>query len=237
MIFDEYLSTHEAKKEMKKTENIKIRKNYHNTFYFVLFLYAAWIGAWLLEKALETRISWIVSGGGQFGYWTFMTLLLWLLPAIVMIHRLGLRVRDLVAFSRWRSAFLWGITAGFILAAISVINNAYNHVPLISMTINWSFATSVIVAPVVEEITFRGAVLRGLMLRNRFTVANTLTALFFLGAHLPGWYFQGRLIDMLSHPVGGALSILIIGLILGYVAFKSNSISGSILTHMLNNLF
>ena len=132
---------------------------------------------------------------------------------------------------------MWGCTAGFILILIKVIINAYNRQPLFSLPINWPLAMGVIVAPIVEEITFRGAVLRGLMLRHRFVGANTMTAIFFLGAHLPGWYFQGKLSFMLTHPVGGAISILIIGWLLGLVAFKSNSVLGIILTHMLNNLF
>jgi ABC-type antimicrobial peptide transport system permease subunit len=66
---------------------------------------------------------------------------------------------------------------------------------------------------------------------------HTLTAVFFLGIHLPGWYFQGRLLDMAAQPVGGALSIFIIGWTLGLVAYKSKSVAGSTLTHILNNLF
>jgi membrane protease YdiL (CAAX protease family) len=222
---------------MENTISKESQQNYRRTLYFVLFLYIVWIGAWLLERALEPEIGWINTNGGQFTYWTIMTVLLWLLPSIALIHGLGYRVREVIAFNRWRSAILWGCSAGFILILIKLIINAYNHQPLFSLPVNWSFATSVIVAPIVEEITFRGAVLRGLMLRHHFAVANTLTAIFFLGAHLPGWFFQGKLSFMLTHPVGGAISILIIGWILGLVAFKSNSVLGSILTHMLNNLF
>jgi membrane protease YdiL (CAAX protease family) len=75
------------------------------------------------------------------------------------------------------------------------------------------------------------------MLRNRFIAVNTLTAIFFLGVHLPGWYFQDRLSTMLTQLAGGAASILVIGWVLGFVSYKSKSILGSILTHMLNNLF
>jgi membrane protease YdiL (CAAX protease family) len=95
----------------------------------------------------------------------------------------------------------------------------------------------VIVAPIVEEFTFRGAILQTLLSRYRFIVANTVTAVFFLGIHLPGWRFQGRLSDMLAQPIGGALSILFIGWILGLVAYKSKSVAVSTLTHVLNNLF
>ena len=136
-------------------------KNYRRTFYFVLFLYIVWILAWLLEKGPEHEISWITSSGGQFTYWTIMTLLLWLLPSIILIHSLGYRVRELISFSRWRSVIWWGCTAGFILILIKVIINTYSHQPLFSLPINWSLATSVIVAPIVEEITLFEALFSG----------------------------------------------------------------------------
>ena len=64
-----------------------------------------------------------------------------------------------------------------------------------------------------------------------------LTALFFLGSRLPRWYSQGRLWDLLAHPVGGAPSIFGIGWALGLAAYKSKSVAGSTLTHVVNNLF
>jgi membrane protease YdiL (CAAX protease family) len=77
--------------------------------------------------------------------------------------------------------------------------------------VDWGFVDAVVVAPIVEELTFRGAVLGGLGPRYRFSIANSLTALLFLGSHFPGWYFQGRLMTELTTPVGGAVSILLIG--------------------------
>jgi len=63
--------------------------------------------------------------------------------------------------------------------------------------------------PVVEEIAFRGAILGSLNTRFRFGVANTLTGLLFLGIHLPGWFFQGRLLANLEMPIGGALPLVL----------------------------
>ncbi len=42
---------------------------------------------------------------------------------------------------------------------------------------------------------------------------------------------------MLTQPISGALSILIIGWVLGFVARRSKSVAASTLTHILNNLF
>lgn len=84
---------------------------------------------------------------------------------------------------------------------------------------------------------FRGAVLANLLQQYRFVVANTLTALLFLGLHLPGWRFQGRLLTNLTAPVGGALAIFSLGWVFGLVMYKGKSVLGSMLAHSLNNLF
>lgn len=207
------------------------------TFGFVVALYGAWIGAWILEEALVHQHSWLTTDAGQFAYWTFMKLALWVAPALTLIRLSGQRIRDVIAFGRWRSALLWGGGVGLLLGASALLPVLLRHQPLVIAPLSWVLVNVVIVAPIVEEIAFRGAVLGGLSKRYRFTVANTLTALFFLGAHLPGWYFQGQLWSLLVTPVGGAFSIFVIGWLLGFVKYRSQSLLGSTLAHMLNNLF
>lgn len=207
------------------------------TLCFVGFLYAAWIAAWLLEQAMELRVDLLATRGGQFAYWTVMKLLLWVLPAGALLRASGRRVRDIFGLDRVRAILIWGGGVGLLFAAGAVIPRAFAHQPLFAPQLNWAFLGGVIVAPIVEEFTFRGAILSTLVTRYRFIAANTLTALFFLGIHLPGWYFQGRLAAMLAQPIGGALTILFIGWILGLVAHRSKSVAASTLTHVLNNLF
>jgi membrane protease YdiL (CAAX protease family) len=206
------------------------------TLCFVCFLYIAWIAAWMLERALEQTVAWMTTGGGRFAYWTVMKLLLWVIPAIVLLHTSGHRLRDTLGLARARAILVWGGGAGLVFVAIALLTRAFSHQPLFSAHWGWPFLGGTIVAPIVEEFTFRAGVLQVLLTRYRFTVANTLTAFFFVGAHLSGWYFQGRLFAMLIQPIGGALSILIIGWVLGWVAYRSKSVAASTLTHFLNNL-
>jgi len=210
---------------------------FRRTLAFVALLHIAWIGAWILLRTLEPRIGWIATDAGRFGYWQVMKLLLWVLPAVALIRTSGRGLRDVIGLNRVRSILLWGGGAGLVFVVSALITRAAGNKPLFLPGLTWAFVGGVIVAPIVEEITFRGAVLPDLLKRYRFVAANTLTALFFLGIHLPGWYFQGRLPAMLAQPVGGALSIFIIGWVLGLVAYKSKSVAGSTLTHILNNLF
>jgi membrane protease YdiL (CAAX protease family) len=174
---------------------------------------------------------------GQFVYWFAMKLLLWVIPAIVLIRYSGRKFVEVMSIKRFQSMIVWGCGVGLVLGVITIIIKILGHQPLFSFENTLSFISGVIIAPIVEEITFRGAVLGSLTQHYRFAVANTLTALFFLGAQISGWYFQGSLMNNLSSPVGGALSIFILGLVFGYIAHRSKSVSGSIITHILNNLF
>jgi len=207
------------------------------TLCFALLLYVSWVGAWVLEQELEHRSVWMTTSGGRFAYWTAMKLLLWVLPAVILLRRAGPRLCEVMGLRRVRSIVLWGGGIGLVFAASALITRAIGHRPLFASRVGWPFVGGVIVAPIVEEIAFRGAILQGLLTRYRFMAANTLTAILFMGIHLPGWHFQGRLWDMLADPVGGALSILIIGWIFGLVAYRGRSVAASTLTHVLNNLF
>lgn len=94
-----------------------------------------------------------------------------------------------------------------------------------------------VIAPFVEELLFRGAVLGGLLQRYRFGTANVISSLLFVSVHFPGWYFSGTLVDNLTKPIGGALSIFVLGLIFGFVTRQSRSVLGGMLAHGINNLF
>lgn len=206
-------------------------------FSFAVLLHASWIGAWLVEQYFEPRLDILGTGGGRFLYWFVMKLLLWVLPSIVLIRASGMTLRGVMGFKRTRSILIWGLGTGLILGAVALLSKRIGGQSVFTSTLGWPLFSGVIVAPIVEEFTFRGAILGALGQRFRFRTANTITALLFLGIHLPGWHFQGRLMDNLLNPVGGALSIFILGWVFGYVAHKSNSVAACTVTHMLNNLF
>lgn len=204
---------------------------------FVFFLYVMWIGAWLLEQTLAQNVDYVATDQGQFMYWVAMKILLWVIPSIILIRYSGRRFVDVMGKQRLRSMILWGGGVGLALGAITIGIKTLENQPVFSFGTTLSLLSAVLVAPIVEEITFRGAVLGSLTQRYRFCFANLLTAFFFLGVHIPGWYFQGTLMTTMSSPLNGALSIFILGLFFGYVAHRSKSVSGSIITHILNNAF
>lgn len=89
----------------------------------------------------------------------------------------------------------------------------------------------IILAGFTEEILFRGFLLQKLSNLISFWKANIISAFLFLLIHFPAWIYHENFsfinIDMIG--------IYILGLILGYVFKKSNSLVACILIHSINN--
>jgi membrane protease YdiL (CAAX protease family) len=89
------------------------------------------------------------------------------------------------------------------------------------------------IAPIAEEILFRGFVLRKAQGFMGFWPANVATSLSFVAIHWPYWiYSQGWQMGLIVLSV----RIFIIGMLLGYLVRKTNSLWPSIAAHILNNL-
>lgn len=78
----------------------------------------------------------------------------------------------------------------------------------------------VIIAPVTEELLFRGIILRGLLSRHRPAVAVVLTAFLFAALHLNPWQF---------------LSALLLGIMLGWFYLRTSSVATCIVAHAIAN--
>ncbi|NLV40738.1 MAG: CPBP family intramembrane metalloprotease [Candidatus Hydrogenedentes bacterium] len=204
---------------------------------FACALPVVWIGAWLLERALEGNTSWLDESGARSLYWLGMKLLLWIAPSLVLIRLSGRSAGGVMGLSRVREIIVWGGGVGLALGVTALAVKWAGHRPLFASAPGWPLFSGVVVAPLVEEFTFRGALMGALAGRFRFWSANLLTAAFFLAIHLPGWHFQGCLLDNLKSPAGGALSIFLLGLVFGYVVHRTRSVAAGTLAHALNNLF
>jgi uncharacterized protein len=84
-----------------------------------------------------------------------------------------------------------------------------------------AFIKVVVVAPVVEELIFRGVIMQGFMRNYPKILAILFSALLFALFHLNPWQFPAT---------------FILGLLLGWLMVRTHSILLCILTHALNNL-
>lgn len=200
-------------------------------WYFV-FLIAAWIGAWYLHDV--TPIG-DVSSGALVGYWTAAKLLIWIAP-ILSIVRFALKQPVMVYLGLTR--FVSGARVGLLIGVTFVAVSAIVDVVARSHTFpapSWALLSTVTVAPLFEEVMFRGFAMKVLEDSGYgFWPSNAIAALLFLGLHLPGWYFTGAFAP--SQAIVG-LSIVLIGMVAGYARHRSNSTWASVIVHFLNNLY
>ncbi|WP_162846890.1 CPBP family intramembrane glutamic endopeptidase [Marinicella litoralis] len=82
------------------------------------------------------------------------------------------------------------------------------------------FISSVLFAPVFEELVFRGLMLRALLQKANGFISVTMTALLFAAIHL-------------SWPE--AISVFAVGLIYGWMTVKSKSLIPALLAHITHN--
>ena len=204
---------------------------------YMLALLITWSGAWLFAIWLREQNSWFGQPFGAFLYWLAMRMLLWVLPSLHIIRLSGRSVREVLGFNRVKAILLWGGITGLIWGGKTPLFALLGGQPVGPIVWDWSFVTAVVYAPLVEEITFRGALMGAFLTRMRFSAANLITGVLFLLIHFPSWYFEGVFRSDLLIPASYSVGILLLGWILGIVAHRAKSVAAATLTHMLNNFF
>ena len=142
------------------------------------------------------------------------------------INRKGLLRASLVVIF----VFIAGVLLDYLLAgegrslSILVPSWGWGDIPRVLLGLT--------MAPISEEIFFRGFLLRNFQDFMDFWRADLLTAMAFVAIHWPYWlYSQGYHLGLITL----SARIFIIGILLGYLVHKSNSLWPSILAHILNN--
>ncbi len=197
---------------------------------------AVWIAAWIAKVQLDVSVPWMATSVGGFVYWTTAKLLFWVLPAYWLIRLEGRDLKQVLNIANLKGWLFWGGGVGLLIALSGWIPKILAGKPLFQFQPSFTLLNVVLIAPLFEEFLLRGAVLGNLRQQHSFWPANLATSLCFVFLHLPGWFFMGDLLENLTQPVGGALSIFLVSLIFGYVVKRGNSLLAGVLAHLLNNL-
>jgi membrane protease YdiL (CAAX protease family) len=125
-----------------------------------------------------------------------------------------------------------GLVVGIGLTLLNVIGTVARfglpHPTLQRVTWNSILGTSLLVG-VIEEIPYRGFMLRKLQERLNFWLANLITSLLFLAIHLPGWFA----LHTFNVPV--AVTITVFGFVMGLAVRWSDSLWAAIVAHSAND--
>lgn len=223
--------------------SFSLRLGRQSFFWLFLFtFYFLWTAAWLLRVGpMEKGFSpWFGDPNHDTLYWTLCKFLIWILmPAAYLRWTYGVGLWEYLGLSRWaKRGWAWGLGCSAVMAVLYLAYDLLAHVPLSSPGVFTAgpFLGAVLVAPVVEEIFFRGFMVRQLQgWWKSFGWINLAASLAWVLAHWVGWYFQGRV----SFPdsLGFSLHLAILGLIFGYLNRFSGSLWTSLILHVANNLY
>lgn len=128
---------------------------------------------------------------------------------------------------------LVGLIGSLIPLSLMAMQVVFNHHTL-HLSVNTLFGTlPVICAGLIEEIPFRGFLLRQCQTRMSLSAAIFLNAILFVGIHLPMWLSEGMHPSDMLHT---GFQLLILAILFCLAVVYSKSLWSSILIHTVNNI-
>ncbi len=216
-----------------------MQKSSYHFWLFLLAFYAAWIlrATWFyswVDLSIPDPLWRLVFSNA-------LKFILWVLPAAAYVvwHD---RQNPFITMKVSTRINLRGVLTGvgisvMYLASITLFEYLIFHHSLAALfhtaplTILGTLA-SLSFSPITEELFFRGFVLPKLNENISFWQANLIQAIFFVAIHWPNWIWVGGFHWSL---VATSVSILLLGLFLGWLTHRTNSIWPAMGVHIANN--
>jgi membrane protease YdiL (CAAX protease family) len=203
------------------------------TLFFLL-----WISAWIVHNHLASFGIHLTTGSAaDTVYWLLAKFLVWVAfpflffaqPLQKQLEFIGLQARNI------RRGLAFGAVAATLWIALSFVRFFLTGQHIAFTTDLFTAFYTAVLTPIFEEIMFRGYIQSALIaLKTNIFLADILTTALFLIPHGIGWSFQGVLPANLAPGVIGAIAV--VSLLVGYVRYKSDSLIGSFVLHIVNNL-
>ena len=205
---------------------------------FLVAFFALWtLRATLFYAADES----IASPTSRAAYADLLKLVVWVLPAAAFAYVLRhVPPAKYLGLSVWPTRRNWllclGVTVAFLLAVmlveLAVGKKSFSTASLSSLPIAlWLF--QFLLSPLLEELLFRGLVLKELLTLLPAYLAIALTSLLFVGVHLPYWLSHGGATRAMMTNAGG---VFVFSVVAGWLYAKTASIWPSTVAHVANNV-
>jgi uncharacterized protein len=203
------------------------------------FFYLAWlIRATVFYSAVDLSIP---DETQRLVFSNLVKFLLWVVPEALYIiyheRQNPLKALKVTSPLDWRGLAIGLTVSVFYFVIVFTCEKLFSGrtlSPLLQVSAGVWLATfaQVFFSPVSEEILFRGFVLPQLNERFAFWQANALQAILFTAMHWPNWlWVNGFQTGILATSVG----IFLLGLFLGWLLRRTNSIWPPVMVHIINN--
>jgi len=164
-------------------------------------------------------------------------IIIWVIPVILLVKitensnqfsYLGL-LHNFAKGLKWAGWTSLALISYFVFLNLAVLKN------IIDFQLGFNeWLNTILLVGIIEEIVFRGFLLRKLMDSFRFWLANTITALLFASIHFPIWIYKGQF--EFPYILNSIITAFVLGIIFGFIYKKSNSLWSVIIIHSLYNL-
>jgi membrane protease YdiL (CAAX protease family) len=204
--------------------------------WFVLWMsgfLTLWMVAWIVHEAVFVPRGWCLGSWGAGLYWTVAKLAVWIGPTIWLLRRSHEPLGAATGLGTARG-LPQGVLIAFAWLGIQALTSKVRGVwPPPQSTGGYGAVNAYIIAPVFEELVFRGFALRRLRARGvRFWPAALATSIAFGLLHVPGWLFmKGVSVTALSL-LG---PVVFVGVVLAAVSWRLPSLWACIAVHLANN--
>ena len=193
------------------------------SFFLVWTGYVLWVYPWMTTLGDNSLRYALVNIG--------IRLVVWIIPVFLFLKYVD-HVDDALDYLRLRSNWRRGVIVGiaFALAILlgTILMRGLPDFHKVRFTWN-SFLSTTLLIGVVEELPFRGLMLRKFEEQFDFWLANLFSSLLFLGIHLPGW------ITLHLFKWQSVISVFLLGVLFSIVVKLTRSLWSSIIAHGGNN--
>jgi len=206
-----------------------------------LFL-AAFFLLWTVRATLFYAVDEsIASPTWRAAYSNLLKCVLWVLPASAFAwwlrstppaKYLGLSAVPSLRNWFWCLAVTGVFLLGVTLVEFTLGRRCFSSASLSSLPTTLALL-QLVISPLLEEILFRGLVMKELMTLWPTYLANALTSLLFVGAHLPYWLSHG---GPTKAVLANASGVFVFSLVAGWLFAKSGSTWPPACAHIANNI-
>jgi len=206
-----------------------------------LFLVAFFV-LWTLRATVFFAVDEsIASPISRAAYSDLLKLVVWVLPATAFASLLrGAPPAKYLGLSVWPSPqkgmLCLGVTAIFLLAVALVDSTigkkSFSTAGLSSLPVTL-WLLQLVLSPLLEELLFRGFVMKELLALLPVYLAIVLTSLLFVGVHLPYWLSHGGATLTMMANAGG---VFVFSVVACWLFAKTGSIWPPTVAHVANNV-
>lgn len=205
---------------------------------FLVAFFALWTLRATWGYAIDESIA---SPIPRAAYSSVVKLVLWVIPAVTFAYRF--RNPDpakYLGLSVWPTQRCWrlclAVTGAFLLATalmeLGLGKKTFSITGLATLPLTLWFL-QLGLSPWIEEVLFRGLVMKELLQLLPEYLATILTSLLFMGIHLPYWLAHGGATRVMA---ANAVGVFIFSLLASWLYARSESIWPPTIAHIANNV-